>query len=278
MVTAAIAYDELAAHDPAIIDQVMKLMAAHPDKGPFEVAIGRSTGAEKTRRIFLEMARWSDDIRGGAYDHPTWHYAFRPVVDRANPPPHPPPEGLDGEIREAFALNLRIAGDPQAPAADRAVALCWLFHLAGDVHQPLHNAQLFSAKYPDGDHGGGAETVTDPPTGEPVALHWFWDDSVNRLGEPEPVVRRGHELEAKFPRASLADLNGRADPQAFAGWADESYRLAESLAYRPGALEGPEGRTLNPAYAADVTAATERRVALAGYRLADILRLALGRR
>jgi len=30
----------------------------------------------------------------------------------------------------------------------RAIALAWLFHLVGDVHQPLHTVQLFSREYP----------------------------------------------------------------------------------------------------------------------------------
>jgi S1/P1 Nuclease len=30
----------------------------------------------------------------------------------------------------------------------RAIALTWLFHLVGDIHQPLHTAQLFTAEYP----------------------------------------------------------------------------------------------------------------------------------
>jgi S1/P1 nuclease len=26
----------------------------------------------------------------------------------------------------------------------KAIALAWLFHLVGDIHQPLHTAQLFT--------------------------------------------------------------------------------------------------------------------------------------
>jgi hypothetical protein len=44
--------------------------------------------------------------------------------------------------------------DPQR----KAIALAWLFHLVGDIHQPLHTAQLFNADYPQGDRDGN-ETV-----------------------------------------------------------------------------------------------------------------------
>ena len=36
----------------------------------------------------------------------------------------------------------------------KAIAFAWLFHLVGDVHQPLHTAQLFTVDYPNGDRGG----------------------------------------------------------------------------------------------------------------------------
>jgi hypothetical protein len=38
-------------------------------------------------------------------------------------------------------------------AERRAVALAWLFHLVGDIHQPLHTTELFSVEYPNGDRG-----------------------------------------------------------------------------------------------------------------------------
>jgi hypothetical protein len=35
----------------------------------------------------------------------------------------------------------------------KAGALGWLFHLVGDIHQPLHTTQLFTVDYPQGDRG-----------------------------------------------------------------------------------------------------------------------------
>ena len=37
---------------------------------------------------------------------------------------------------------------------ERAVAMCWVFHLIGDAHQPLHVTQLYSTQFPKGDRGG----------------------------------------------------------------------------------------------------------------------------
>jgi S1/P1 Nuclease len=56
-------------------------------------------------------------------------------------------------ILTAMAENervVRIGTDPE----QKAIALAWLFHLVGDIHQPLHTAQLFTVEYPKGDRGG----------------------------------------------------------------------------------------------------------------------------
>jgi hypothetical protein len=44
----------------------------------------------------------------------------------------------------------------------RAIALAWLFHLVGDIHQPLHTAQLFIVDYPQRDRGGNEICVRVP--------------------------------------------------------------------------------------------------------------------
>lgn len=274
MVTAAIAYDELAARDPKALQKLLAIAAQHPDRGPFEVAVGRATGEDRARRLFMELARWPDDVRGGAQDHPTWHHALHPVIDPRSPPPKTPSSDSAGAADEAFALNVKVASDPKAPTSDRAMAIAWVFHIAGDIHQPLHTAQLFSGRFPTGDRGGGLQHVRDPKTGEPISLHWFWDDSVNRDGEPDQAMARARDLTMRYPRSSFPELgHSPAVATAFSAWRNESYRLAGPLAYRAdlvSADSADKAPDLPKAYVADVTAQAERRLTLAGYRLADI--------
>ncbi len=277
MVTAAIAYDELAARDPQIIDRIMEIESHHPERGPFEVAIARTTGAERTRRIFLEMARWPDDIRGGAYDHPSWHAAFRPVIDTQDPPPKLPPNTALYEAFEALPLNVHVAVDARAPESDRAVALCWVFHIVGDIHQPLHTGELYSRQFPNGDRGGSLAFVLDPQTRQPINLHWFWDDRVSQTDEPDGAFARAHELERKYPRSLFAAelAKDRSLPANIEGWADESYAVAKSVAYapnRPRATSAADAKLPDDAYVKASTAVAEQQLTLAGYRLADLLR------
>lgn len=226
--------------------------------------------------MFYECARWPDDTRRSPYDHPTWHYAFHPVILRSDRPPHPPKEAIDGDAFEAFGLNMRELGNAKAPEADRALALCWVMHIVGDIHQPLHAAQLFSPVFPDGDHGGSLETVLDPETNAPEPLHWFWDDSVNRSDGPSDVTARAQALEAEFPRAALSELGRGTQAQDLPAWASESYRLAVSNAYALTLENGPKAapKALPSNYVKDASRIAARRAALAGYRLADLLRSA----
>ena len=61
--------------------------------------------------------------------------------------PHP------DNILSALTENERRVKS-QVAADQRAIALEWLLHLVGDIHQPLHTVQLFTREYPHGDRGG----------------------------------------------------------------------------------------------------------------------------
>jgi hypothetical protein len=98
-------------------------------------------------------ARWPDDIRGTPQDRPKWHYINYPFKPPGEPASVHAPD--KDNIVQAFADNLKEVQHGRR-ASDRAVALCWVFHLVGDVHQPLHTVQLFSERVRRGDHGGNS--------------------------------------------------------------------------------------------------------------------------
>jgi hypothetical protein len=284
MVTGAIAYDDLARSDPTLVAKVEQLMAAHPDKARFDRSLAGLTGEARTRRLFELIARWPDDARGGAYDHPAWHYWLRAVPSSGDPASVPPAflKIATGEAPEAYRLSLATLRDPFAPAADRAVALCWLFHLAGDMQQPLHAGHLVSGRFLMSDRGGESDLVRDR-SGQVINLHEYWDNAVggddNDLPQVDATSRR---LERDWPRASLPELDGKAGAESFLAWADESYALARKVAYGDGQFEGAsktaDAAVVSPAYAKARFDLGGRRVALGGYRIADGVRAGLGGR
>lgn len=277
MVTAAITYEELRAQDPKVLERIIALAERHPDRGAFEVAIAGAKGEERGRRIFLELARWPDDARGSIHDHPTWHYSSRPLINKASPPAKSVEDVPQGSATEAFALNFSVAADSRAPATERAVALGWVFHLVGDMHQPMHSASQVSQRFPDGDRGGNLQYVRDPQTNEPVTLHWFWDDAVSREGETEEATRRAADLMRRLPRAQFKELKPFKNANEFSAWAQESYELASAVAYGPElkASDSAIGATKLPQRYLDLATQTaEKRLTLSSYRLTEVLRYA----
>ena len=109
----------------------------------------------------------------------------------------------------------------------KAIALAWLFHLVGDIHQPLHTAQLFTVDYPQGDRGGNEICVQVTQTGQPMDLHRFWDgvitssSNLTRLRNEATALRNRQE----FQRSQLTEL-ANTD---FESWAKKASRLRRRL-------------------------------------------------
>jgi S1/P1 Nuclease len=171
-------------------------------------------------------------------------------------------------------------------AGRKAVALAWLFHLVGDIHQPLHTAQLFTTDYPNGDRGGNEICMRVTQAGQPMDLHRFWDgvitssSNLTRLRNEATPLRNRQE----FQRSQLTELGGTD----FESWAKESYEIATKIAYRnDGRIGIPKDGNkdctmvtaaplLPPGYVVSASRIADRRMILAGYRLADLLMRIVG--
>src|SRR5262245_45713050 len=172
--------------------------------------------------------------------------------------------------------------DPQR----KAVPLAWLFHLVGDIHQPLHTTQLFTVEYPKGDRGGNEICVRVTQAGQPMDLHRFWDgvitssQNLTRLRNEATALRNREEFQ-RSQLTELASIN-------FESWAKESYEIAAKIAYLNGRLIGiprdgnkdcsmvTTAPVLLAGYVVNASRIADRRVILAGYRLADLLTRVVG--
>jgi S1/P1 Nuclease len=279
MVSGAIAYADLKQTHPQTLEQVIAILKTHPQfETKWKPKLTQSFVAPEDRDLYLFMlaARWPDDIRGDAtFHHGAWHYINFPYKPEGQPGSvqtvEPPPEN----ILQAYQMNFDIVRGT-APG-DRAVALCWLFHLIGDVHQPLHTVALFSTQFPvpEGDRGGTRFYIRAKPTARTtISLHEFWDDLILGSDRFQSVRNRATELRVQpdHARAQLPELQDTS----FAHWArQESFSLAKAHAYRHGMLQGSRDEHNGVALPADYVSTTkplaERRMVLAGYRLADVL-------
>jgi hypothetical protein len=208
--------------------------------------------------------RYRDSDRDGSQVHyrqtQSWHYVDL-EVDRPD---------LAAACRHRACIVDKIeqfrgelAGTATAPG-ERLLALQFLLHFVGDLHQPLHAAD-------EHDRGGNEVLVTSGPDRE-GNLHQYWDSVfVAGLGtQSEAVAQR---LIAGISPQQLRDWSTGSPTD----WAYESFALAKREVY--GKLPPPDAhgtRTLDDKYMTEATATVAVQLQRAGVRLAKILNDALG--
>ena len=271
MAVAIIAYQQM---PPELQQRCVAILQAHPNIEKWKEKSVGDPPALAAMYTFAKASTWPDEIRRGnsPYDHPGWHYVDYPL----EPPNYPLVAGLAPEDNILFGINQseKTLQDTSATPEQQAAALSWLIHLVGDIHQPLHAAELVTPTYPlpEGDRGGNKFYVS--VGGNDINLHAFWDRLPGQFFSPPFAADAAGKLEAQFPRASLAELAKPSDPTA---WSLESRELAIDKAYLRGKLIGsPDSKVqpppLPPDYLKESKEVADRRVALAGYRLADLLK------
>jgi hypothetical protein len=78
--------------------------------------------------------------------------------------------------------NAAMLSNASAPTPARAIGLCWVLHLIGDIHQPLHTGLLYTASlYETGDRGGDAIRIDDSN------LHSRWDRALTESGASQEL-------------------------------------------------------------------------------------------
>ena len=285
-VIALVARAHLSARAAAAVDRLL-----HGDR---DGLVMRDGG--KTSDSFERQATWADYFRdaqrapGVAAEkiHSySWH--FVDIEIRAGTlaaacfgfpalaPETPASEGADPDCVvdkiEQFAAEL---GSPSTSDDEKRLALKYLLHLVGDVHQPLHASD-------DGDHGGnGKRASVGSAAALPLHRHWdvtFVERIAARPGRPDPTPRQIVDALPKPSAQEIAEWQGRPDARR---WALESFALARRHVYAslPAPVPGARGEgdvyALGPAYVQQATRITARQLSKAGFRLAAILDQAFG--
>lgn len=278
-VVARIAWDRMTPQARA--GAVRLLMAAPANTGLRELVPAGLGADERGRELFVLASVWPDVIRsrshvGNRYAHSDWHYVNffweqrtpgGPIIDR--------PDRTDGQLLNQLPGLARTVGDAQASDSARAVALAWVLHLVGDAHQPLHNSARITPQDTAGDRGGNLFLLGGLyPRNN---LHAFWDAIV---GFNAPWTGSGDEatyvggiagrLETRY---GSSWARTRLLPGEFQAWSKEGVRVAQQSAYPAWLVRG---QVAPPRYNDVVWSAAQPRLALAGYRLADVLNRALG--
>jgi hypothetical protein len=280
---------ELLTHHPRYEKDLLTGVPESPDAAG---ATGAAGADETASHAFAVASTWPDMVRGqghpmhAAYSHPQWHYINIPFEDGAPATPaseRAPAEPGPANIVEALEQCTRELKDPATPPEQKAIDICWIAHLVGDIHQPLHAATRYSPQFPHGDTGGNSAMVLrDPPFPNSEAnLHFVWDSLAGtfRAESIDRYLATGLRADPAHSRERL--IPAGQSPTDFAAWARDSHALAVEHVYLNGKLEVAAGRKggpttqpapgLPPGYVKDAERIAMTRIATAGYRLADVL-------
>lgn len=300
MIVAIVAYDQLSDATKAAANEILR---AHPRfEAHFTRVIPRDVSREnddvKASWAFAHAGTWPDQVRDAKgtvdredvnrFNRPYWHYINQPVFlsdaerrslesglklyDSRKPSDDPDDPSMN--IVQAFKNSLRIVGDQSAPAPSRAVHLCWLIHLTGDSHQPLHAASLYTSnRFPRGDRGGNELEIEHDWN-----LHAFWDEQVCTQESFETLRTLVKNLAANQEQVTVGqNAAGTVDIEK---WIDESNAFAKQFVYTEEVLTKVASREqhthlgpldMSAEYRSNAEALAERRAVEAGYRLARLI-------
>lgn len=210
-------------------------------------AIAELIGPETVSQVGF----WADQMRSDpAYRHTApWHYVnFE--GDRYEDAEKNP----GGDVIEAVGRFIAILRDPAATRESKQVALRFLVHMVGDIHQPLHIGRA-------DDRGGNSVEVTWH--GEPTNLHRMWDS---------------HLIDAeKLSFSEYAAFLDHATPAEVAAWQGTELMVwvLESKALLPQVYDIGNGE-LGYAYQYQSRPILQARLLQGGVRLAGLLNALFG--
>ena len=206
-------------------------------------------------------AAWADVWRNSHRETAPWHFTDI-EIDGSNT--------ADAACANEDCLTRRLAlfaaqlASKDASAADRILALKFVLHFAGDLHQPLHLSD---------NHDKGGNCVYLSRGGPRANLHHYWDtEVVEKMGKDADTVANDLYF-AITPSQLKAGRKGD-----ISSWAMESHQVAKAVVYTLGSQPGCSSGLrydLSADYDAAALKAAKIQLQRAGVRLAALLNEAL---
>ena len=206
-------------------------------------------------QTLAQVATWPDDIRSD----PDWSHAgpwyYVTIEDGETYETSKKNKDKDGNVIDAIAKLeefLATLENPGASTQEKEVALKWVVHLVGDLHQPLH-----VGRGPD----RGGNLVSVEWHGEKTNLHTVWDSSMLQSTELSYS-----EMAAFLENKTSPDDMKEWQSQGLMAWVEESLALRNTVYTVP-----LSGSSASYTYAYQNLPVIEKRMTQAGVRLANEL-------
>lgn len=283
-VSAYIAWQKMT---PQARETTIKLLLAAPEDSHLSAYYLSGSRSREARELdlFMIASTWADIVRNRdfkvryeKYNQGPWHYAdiFWKQLGGKAEMLESRSEGLAIAKLYDFEKNLK---DPSLSDAEKAINLAWFLHVAGDVHNPLHNASRVTDIEPQGDQGGNRFLLSpENAVGENrVNLHSYWDSILRRsvprendACDADYIQPMARIIMKKHPFAAMKDRLKLGDYRA---WNAEGYAFLNETVYAP---DLKRGELPAKKYQQRTFAVGQEQIALAGYRMAETLNRIFG--
>jgi hypothetical protein len=232
MVAARLAWNQLSADQRS---KVIAILKNHPHCGDY-LSARKPEGFTEDEWVFMRAATWADWVRGKqAFDRPSWHYINYPLVppgSAVKASDHEPPPKQENVVNQLAACMDKIQNGTDR---EKAIYMTWLFHLVGDIQQPLHCVALFSEQFPSGDKGGNNAFIRIRSS--PLKLHAMWDGLLGNGASVGSINASVREIEG-IMKSAAADIDKEIQAhQTFESWGREGQELARRVVYLSGDLK-----------------------------------------
>ena len=197
-------------------------------RNPIDPALKRFC-QDRPADLMADASSWADDVK---YTEKTaaWHFVDIPLsvplttnsgtsLDPWCPPVGPSVNGKDrpGCVTNALEYELSILRDKSRTDAERAKALRYVIHLAGDIHQPLHDSN-------NNDEGGNCTALHFFAEVPPAKLHAIWDYKLIQRD-----LASGHLTQAQYAKTLDRGFTSRTlNP---VDWAWDGHQMAVEVVY-----------------------------------------------
>jgi hypothetical protein len=292
-VVAGIAWDNMT---PAARLKAITLLQAAPQDACLRNLFPNDSRplAVRQREFFMRAATWSDIVRPKnnqdtrpctRFHRRDWHfinYFWEGISGGTGG--NAPRDNKDIKTPEINAVERLKYFRPfvvcSLPACgtlleERATTLAWILHLVGDIHQPLHTTARVTTSpgEQEGDQGGNLFKLDTSAS----QLHSYWDGIIDRSVSRQQSERDidyfnrvAGTITQEHPRASMEN---RLRSGNFVAWSLEGFATTKSKVY-PQSLQ--RGQLPSDTYRQSAFTTSKEAIALAGYRLADLLNQMLG--
>ena len=267
---------------------VIKILRAAPEDSQlaaFYKVYGIESEELRNMEFFMIVPTWADMVRDRAfpvrsrkYHHSNWHYFDTFWKDASGKV-----EILSGFEEGGDALDQLVAAektlrDARSSDAEKAIAIAWMMHMTGDLHQPLHNSARVTDREPKGDQGGNLFLLTPEGTArdKQLNLHTYWDGIPARnvplkRGQcvRDYLTEMGDKMMKKHPFAKAGDLQLGQYPE----WHKSGFALATTKVFTPDLVRF---QMPSEKYRKATFTLAEKQIALAGYRIGETLNSIFG--